>query len=212
MSPIETIFQSARARIDGPLSASIPIQNRIDGTQTIVFARRLESSSGNFARVIFASVNFRYFEAIYKSTQSLHNLIFTLVREDGTILFRYPDASNFVGEKLAAESAFHDTLSKGAEGYPHSGAIGWKRPICVGSARSGLSTLRQYLGDRSHRFGGLGSTVDYYRARQRRIAAVLDLPSHRDHEAGAPPERFQNIADAEVPAARRRFEQRNHKV
>ena len=50
-------FQDARARTDNHLSTSIPVRNRVDGTWTIVFARRLESSSGVFAGIVFAGVN-----------------------------------------------------------------------------------------------------------------------------------------------------------
>jgi hypothetical protein len=84
-------FKTARARVDGRLSTSVPIRNRIDGNQTIVFARRLETPSGVFAGVVFASVNSNYFESIYASAQSIKSLIFNLIREDGTILFRHPD-------------------------------------------------------------------------------------------------------------------------
>ncbi len=110
-------FQDARARTDGRLSTSVPINNRINGTRTIVFARRLEGSNGNFLGVVFASVNSKYFEDIYDSTQSIHSLIFTLVRQDGTILFRLPDTRDFTGKKLSAESVWLDSLSRGSEGF-----------------------------------------------------------------------------------------------
>jgi diguanylate cyclase (GGDEF)-like protein len=106
-------FQDARSRTDGKLSTSIPISNRIDGTRTIVFARRLEDKGGRFAGVVFASVNSKYFEDIYTSTQSINSLIFTLVREDGVILYRLPDTGNFTGQKLAAESAWLQSLKRG---------------------------------------------------------------------------------------------------
>ncbi len=95
----------------------MPIKNRIDGNQTIVFARRLESPSGAFAGIIFASVNSNYFEAIYGSTQSVHNMIFQLVREDGTILFRHPDPVGFAGKKLSAEATWQDAVTRGAKSY-----------------------------------------------------------------------------------------------
>ena len=41
-------FNDARTRVDGGLSTSVPIDNRIDGTRTIVFARRLASAKGDF--------------------------------------------------------------------------------------------------------------------------------------------------------------------
>ena len=110
-------FQRARTRTDGQLSTSVPVKNRIDGTDTIVFARRLERSDGTFAGIVFASVNTKYFESIYGSTQSVRSLIFNLIREDGIILFRHPDTLGSTGRRLSAESAWQDTVSKGAKGF-----------------------------------------------------------------------------------------------
>jgi diguanylate cyclase (GGDEF)-like protein len=110
-------FNDARARADGKLSISIPINNRINGKQTIVFARRLEGASGNFVGIVYAGVNSKYFEDIYGSIQSVNNLIFTLVRPDGTILFRHPDGQEFMGKKLSGESTWLDALSRGATSY-----------------------------------------------------------------------------------------------
>jgi diguanylate cyclase (GGDEF)-like protein len=110
-------FNDARTRVDGELSTSVPIDNRIDGTRTIVFARRLQGRNGDFTGIVYASVNSKYFEDIYGSTQSVHSLIFTLVRQDGTILFRHPVVRDFVGEKLSAEPAWSDSISKGIDGY-----------------------------------------------------------------------------------------------
>jgi diguanylate cyclase (GGDEF)-like protein len=110
-------FQDAGRRTDGRLSTSVPINNRIDGTRTIVFARRLDDTHGNFAGVIFAGVNSKYFEDIYTSTQSINSLIFTLVRQDGIILYRWPDVGDFTGKKLSAESVWLQSLATGAEGF-----------------------------------------------------------------------------------------------
>jgi diguanylate cyclase (GGDEF)-like protein len=110
-------FNDARMRTDGALSTSVPIDNRINGTRTIVFARRLEGRNGEFAGIIYASVNSKYFEDIYVSTQSVHSLIFTLVRQDGTILFRHPDARNSGGRKLSAEQAWLNSIAKGVDGF-----------------------------------------------------------------------------------------------
>src|SRR5688572_22108631 len=54
-------FQDARTRNDDQLSTSIPVRNRVNGTWTIVFARRLENSNGAFAGIVFAGVNTKYF-------------------------------------------------------------------------------------------------------------------------------------------------------
>jgi diguanylate cyclase (GGDEF)-like protein len=110
-------FQDARARTDGKLSASVPINNRINGSRTIVFARRLEASSGHFVGIIYVSVNTKYFEDIYGSTQSVNDLLFTLVREDGTILFRHPTDSRAAGRKLSAEAAWLASLANNGDGF-----------------------------------------------------------------------------------------------
>jgi hypothetical protein len=109
-------FDDARSRRDGGLSTSVPIHNRIDGTRTIVFARRLESTSGDFIGIVYASVNSKYFEDIYASTQSVHGLIFTLVRQDGTILFRHPDGRDSAGKKLC-EQAWRNSIGTGVDGF-----------------------------------------------------------------------------------------------
>ena len=125
-------FQAARTRVDGQLSTSIPIKNRIDGTETIVFARRLETSDGRFAGTIFASVNPKYFEAIYGSTQSVRTLLFTLVRRDGTILFRHPDSRGFAGQRLSADATFQQAVATGADGFRvHAKADGNIRYVSI---------------------------------------------------------------------------------
>jgi diguanylate cyclase (GGDEF)-like protein len=105
-------FQDARSRTDGQLSTSVPIRNRIDGNRTIVFARRLESATGAFDGIIYASVNTRYLEDIYVSIQSIHSLIFTLLKPDGTILFRHPDVKDSAGRQLSDQIDFLNALSR----------------------------------------------------------------------------------------------------
>jgi len=39
------------------MSTSVPSNNRINGKETIVFARRLLDTHSNFAGIVFASVN-----------------------------------------------------------------------------------------------------------------------------------------------------------
>lgn len=110
-------FLDARTRTDGELSSSIPINSRIDGRRNIVFARRLESSNGNFAGVVFVSVDTRYFEDIYGAVQSVHSLLFTLLNPDGTILFRHPIDPDSAGKQLSDKSGWLNSVSKGDAGF-----------------------------------------------------------------------------------------------
>ncbi len=106
-------FQEAREAHNGHLAVSIPAENRVDGQRTIVFARRLEDGKGDFAGVVFASVNTRYFEDIYGAIQSVHSLLFTLLNPDGIILFRHPDDHNSAGQSLSNKTRWQDALAKG---------------------------------------------------------------------------------------------------
>jgi diguanylate cyclase (GGDEF)-like protein len=110
-------FKEARDRTDDQLITSVPIQNRIDGNQTIVFARRLESSNGDFIGVIFAGVSTHYFEDIYGSIQSVQNLLFTLLKSDATILVRHPEGQRFAGRKLSTEADRLAAWSKAGGGF-----------------------------------------------------------------------------------------------
>ena len=110
-------FWKARDRRDGQLTTSIPAVNRVNDKQTIVFARRLEDSKGNFVGIVLAGVNTRYFEDIYGAIQSVHSLLFTLLDPDGIILFRHPDGADAAGKALSNKTNWHDALSKGDGGF-----------------------------------------------------------------------------------------------
>jgi diguanylate cyclase (GGDEF)-like protein len=110
-------FLRARDQRDDQLSSSIPSNNRINGKQRIIFARRLEDSKGGFAGIVFASVYTNYFEDIYSAIRSVHSLIFTLINPEGIILFRYPDNQDFTGKPLSNKAAWLDTISKGDVGF-----------------------------------------------------------------------------------------------
>src|SRR5262245_4153025 len=109
-----------REALDHPgdrLVMSIPIKNRIDGSQTIVFARRLEDPNKEFAGVVFAGVNTRHFEDIYGSIHSVQSLIFTLLKADGTILVRYPQGQEFTGRRLSVEAGRLKIWSRERQGF-----------------------------------------------------------------------------------------------
>jgi diguanylate cyclase (GGDEF)-like protein len=110
-------FQEALDHPDDRLVVSIPIKNRIDGSQTIVFARRLEDPNKEFAGVIFAGVSTRHFEDIYGSIHSVQSLIFTMLKADGTILVRYPQGQDFAGRRLSVEANRLHTWSRERQGF-----------------------------------------------------------------------------------------------
>jgi diguanylate cyclase (GGDEF)-like protein len=110
-------FKDAREHRDDQLVTSIPIQNRIDGSRTIVFSRRLENEAGDFVGVIFAGVSTRHFEDIYGSIHSVQNLLFTLLKPDGRILVRYPQGQDFAGRQTTIDPNQLETWSRERRGY-----------------------------------------------------------------------------------------------
>ena len=110
-------FQAARADTGDGLHISAPIKNRINGEDTIVFARRLSGSNGEFIGIAYVAVNIGYFEVIYESIKSVRNLRFTLVHTNGTILLRYPNSSDRAGQKISRGSGWYDVVSKGGGNF-----------------------------------------------------------------------------------------------
>jgi diguanylate cyclase (GGDEF)-like protein len=110
-------FTAARSQRGKKLSISVPIRNRIDSSLIVVLAQRLETASGEFAGIVFASVTSNYFETFFESTHSIQNAIFNLVREEGTILFRHPDSAGFAGKKLSHRSTWADAVTGGKSSY-----------------------------------------------------------------------------------------------
>ena len=201
-------FKAAQTRVDGRLSTSVPIRNRIDGNQTIVFARRLETPSGAFAGVIFASVNSNYFESIYASTQSINSLIFNLIREDGTILFRASGRRRLCRQtKLSQETTWQDALDRGTKSFRIlAKADNNYRYVSVRAVPEYPLFVNISVAENTA-LGGLASAFGDDRPRQRRLAAVFDLPVDRDHAASPGPEQLGELADANLATARRRAEQ-----
>jgi diguanylate cyclase (GGDEF)-like protein len=110
-------FMDARDRSDAQISTSTPIYNRIDGKQTIVFARRLETATGEFAGIIYCSVNTEYFENIYGSIQSVHSHQFRLRKWDGTILASHPDSPTLASKTDNVGAEWHAAVVNSGGGY-----------------------------------------------------------------------------------------------
>jgi diguanylate cyclase (GGDEF)-like protein/PAS domain S-box-containing protein len=104
-------FRDARDRTDGGISISIPSANPVTGTRMVIFARRLQNSNGEFAGIVFASVNTKYFEDIFSAIQSVHSLLFTLLNPDGVILFRQPDDRESAGLELSDKAQWSKALA-----------------------------------------------------------------------------------------------------
>jgi signal transduction histidine kinase/DNA-binding NarL/FixJ family response regulator/HPt (histidine-containing phosphotransfer) domain-containing protein len=81
---------------------SEPVKNRGTGTWNIYIAHRVNSSNGDFAGLILAAMSLQYFEDFYRSISLGAGSTEALLREDGTLLARFP-ASPDIGKIVASE-------------------------------------------------------------------------------------------------------------
>jgi diguanylate cyclase (GGDEF)-like protein len=110
-------FAAVRDDAGNGLIISAPIKNRINGDNTIVFARRLSAADGAFIGTVYVAVNTSYFEVIYESLKSVRNLKFTLVHQNGTVLLRYPNSNDRAGQKIPLDSPWYAAVAKGGGSF-----------------------------------------------------------------------------------------------
>ena len=92
------------------------VKSRGDGSRMLFFSRRLEAHDGKFLGILVIGLDLAYFRRMYDALESLPDLSFVLLRSDGTVLLRYPDAIDRVGDRLPNGSPWYDVVSRGT-GY-----------------------------------------------------------------------------------------------
>jgi diguanylate cyclase (GGDEF)-like protein len=85
---------------------SKPVSNRGTGTATIFIARRVEAPDGAFLGLILGAMELSYFERLYETVVPGPSSAIALLRSDGTLLARFPQASGSVGTSFATATIF----------------------------------------------------------------------------------------------------------
>ena len=96
-------FKALRDDASRKTFISRPVQNRGTGTWNIYVARRVNGTAGEFSGLILAAMSLDYFEDFYKSTSLGEGSAESLLRDDGTLLARYPKTSE-IGKLVASSS------------------------------------------------------------------------------------------------------------
>ena len=94
-----------------------PLQNRVNGEWTITFSRRIEGPNGEFLGVLYIGTEIAYFRNLYDSIRALSGQSITLLRDDGTILLRYPKFEEMVGRKFSSDSKWYGIMAQGGGHY-----------------------------------------------------------------------------------------------
>ena len=110
-------FQNARDQSHDGLTISTPIRNRINGQNSVVFARSMKGSAGEFIGIVYLSVNTEYFGIVYDLVKSVRDLTFTLASTNGTILVRYPNPTDRAGENVPKTSPWYEVVASGGGSF-----------------------------------------------------------------------------------------------
>jgi diguanylate cyclase (GGDEF)-like protein/PAS domain S-box-containing protein len=125
-------FQQVKNNADRGIYVSNPIVERFSGVQTIFFLKRINEANNEFLGIIAIGVRQSYFQHIYESITSLRNMSFLFLRQDGTVIVRYPDTNDRSGEKMPAASPWYHLVSQGGGYYRSPGYFdGIARQIAV---------------------------------------------------------------------------------
>jgi diguanylate cyclase (GGDEF)-like protein len=94
-------FQALKRDPNLPLVIAEPVVGRTSGAWVVVVARSIVGHDGRFLGVAYASILLSYFEELFSATSLGDGYAGALMREDGTLLARYPTAGQ-IGAKSPA--------------------------------------------------------------------------------------------------------------
>jgi signal transduction histidine kinase/DNA-binding response OmpR family regulator len=87
-------FKALKADQNLETYISQPVQNRGTGTWNVYIARRLNDPNGVFMGLLLGAMSTQYFENFFASTSLGGAKTVSMIREDGTLLARYPHSEN----------------------------------------------------------------------------------------------------------------------
>ena len=114
-------FQHLKNSDEKGIYVAKPVADRTRGLETIFFGKRINDSNNAFLGMIIVGVRVTYFQRIYNSIKSLPEQSFLLLRNDGTVILRYPDPKDRGGETIPEESPWYRLVSQGGGAYRSPG-------------------------------------------------------------------------------------------
>ncbi len=94
-------FQALKQNPSLPFFIAEPVRGSSTGSWVVIFARPVVTSEGRLLGVVFASTLMSYFEELFGATALGDGYAATLMRQDGTLLARFPMAGQ-IGAKAPA--------------------------------------------------------------------------------------------------------------
>jgi diguanylate cyclase (GGDEF)-like protein/PAS domain S-box-containing protein len=92
-----------------------PLQSRLTGRSTIILSKRIDKQDGSFAGVLTAAIDSDYFNRFYRTFQLGPDGGISLIRNDGTLLIRWPLSDK--STDLSRTDLFSKHLKLSSVGY-----------------------------------------------------------------------------------------------
>jgi diguanylate cyclase (GGDEF)-like protein len=114
-------FKHSKAFDDDATYISGLLRSRTTGERAIFISKRINGRNNAFLGVVVIGLPLSYFESIYDSIKPLHEESFMLLHSDGTIVVRYPDASDRSNQKMPAASPWYSLVAANGGHYRSPG-------------------------------------------------------------------------------------------
>jgi diguanylate cyclase (GGDEF)-like protein/PAS domain S-box-containing protein len=114
-------FTYARDHSTPKVYVSNVITSRVSGNDNIFFSKRISGPQNEFLGIVLAGMKPSYFSEIYQALKSMQQHSFMLLRNNGTVLVRYPGGSDATGRRLPADSQWYKVTQQGGGLYQSKG-------------------------------------------------------------------------------------------
>jgi len=98
---------------DTHLFISVPVISRSSGEWSVLLARGIYGPAGQYVATVLAALPLSVFSDFYASITLHTKASFLLVRRDGIVLVRYPDATARAGHRIPANSDWYRMVAQG---------------------------------------------------------------------------------------------------
>jgi diguanylate cyclase (GGDEF)-like protein len=110
-------FRYFKNHDDRKIHISDPVPDRLKGIPTVMFTKRLNDSNNEFLGVIVIGVSVSDFEQRYSAILSTDNLSILFLREDGSVILRFPNRNGPAGTQMPAGSPWYQLVSRDGGNY-----------------------------------------------------------------------------------------------
>jgi diguanylate cyclase (GGDEF)-like protein len=115
--------QHFAAMDDHGLFISAPAISRTTGRWSLFMSRRVNGPHGEYLGLVLAIVPLRVFHALYRSIKLPDSESLMLLRNDGTVLERYPDPVERTGTEMPVDSPWRRLTAQGGGHYESFGVF-----------------------------------------------------------------------------------------